>query len=256
MEAKGKPVFVTTLLLAAAFAQRASILDDAGQPLPIDAPAGTVLAFDSTKAERGPNTVSVMLPAGQGYSLKPVTDGILWIVEPPQFRANLKPSKDRATLYVATGLDEATLRVTQIVAKGDKADMQTVSVHIVGRTPPKPPDPPPVPVPTDPFFTALKAAFAQDTDQDKTKRADALAGVYKAAINEVVINEQAKELQQRIHKVADNLVGFGSLAKTRRALADELNRQVILTPDTVINADLQSKLQGQFGRFAKLLGAL
>lgn len=113
---------------------------------------------------------------------------------------------------------------------------------------------PPPPEPEDKFFSVLKDAYKWD---DGTReQADALAGVYSATCDAMKAGDKAGLLQEKMHKVADDLVGKDNLKKTRRKLADELNKEVPLTTGQVLDAATTSKLKAQFERYAGLLSKL
>lgn len=147
---------------------KASILLPSGEPVPSEVALGKLLVISGEKSERGPNTVSVLLTIGERTHLEKVRDGIIWIIDPPSFKApdQMSVSKDRLTLSVATGLEPTTLKITQIVAKGEAADVQTISIKIgLGpRPPPEPPVPPKPPEPKPPTpASGLKVLIVRET---------------------------------------------------------------------------------------------
>ncbi len=109
------------------------ITDTTGRPVTGAADIGQLLIISSAKSSHG----------GQVGSL-------LWIVDadPPAVLQSYT-SPDGQTLIVNTGLQKTTLRLMQIVAKGERAAYQRVLVKIgQGDIPPPGPEPGPQPQPT------------------------------------------------------------------------------------------------------------
>lgn len=133
-----------------------------------------------------------------------------------------------------------------------------ICIVMVGQGP-IPPGPNP-PTPTDPLYGKLKAAF--DIDPDTTNRIEntnKLAAVYRVASTGLA-NDPALTTYGVIHErlatlVASQLVPE-HLRGVRRAIADELNATLGVTPTTAMDAALRKKVSEQFARVATMLDAL
>ncbi len=130
-----------------------AITDTAGRPITGAAEIGQLLIVSSGKAVHGDQVGS-----------------LLWIVdaEPPAVLQSYT-SPDGKTLIVNTGLQKTTLRLMQIVAKGELAAYQRVLVKIgQGDIPPPGPEPQPQPDPTPtptPKATHLSLSVVYDPTQ-------------------------------------------------------------------------------------------
>lgn len=133
----------------------------------------------------------------------------------------------------------------------------TCKLIVEGPMPPAPPGPvPPRPPvdPTDPFYPTLKAAWLKDTG---TKDARGLAALYRQAQKTHLLTEKTVgEFSQKMHESVSALVGKDGMPGTRRALADEMNRNIKVKAADPMTPVLQGQFADQMNRFAGLVDAL
>lgn len=151
-----------TLLLCAAFSQKAVICNSDGNPAPVEVPLGEPLFLSSTKSEAGEKCVP------------------LWEIDPPERAERARFFDGGKSVVIGTGLKPVTITVRLIVAKGDNAAVSKVTIKAGGATPPGPePGPlPPGPAPPSKFGMDGIARNALLDVADASRRAD-LAKAYR-----------------------------------------------------------------------------
>lgn len=149
--------------------------------------------------------------------------------------------------------NKGTYTIKARVASGGKVACAICKVT-VGQPGPGPQPPGPGPSPTDPFWPVLKTAYEQETDREKVQL---LAGVYREGVKVTADTKIAtvKQLTAVLHSAAQSLLGDG-LAKTRRALADEINAKLPATDVTPLDDDSRKKYAALYERLAGLLERL
>jgi hypothetical protein len=139
------------------------------------------------------------------------------------------------------------------VCKSGKALCHANCEVVVGTGPPPPGPPDPPPTPTDPFFTALSAAWAADTDPAKEANRLLLEGMY--ATFEVIpagVNTYGDLFAKML---ADEKAALpaGALPAERKAIGAYLNANLPTAPGTTVDKALTAKV---FGQVANYLGEL
>ena len=145
-------------------------------------------------------------------------------------------------------------KVYAYTAVGNMPTDMVFTTVTVGTPAPVPPGPDPTPPgPTDPLWATLKAAF--DSEANKSQAAQ-LAAIYRQAGPTLAVAKTQGDLIATLHAGADSYVGKGTLPKTRRVLADELNAKVPATTTGPLTDALRQQYTAQFSRFAGLLEGL
>lgn len=146
---------------------------------PADSPDLPVARIDITDVRGNPITEQVepgrlILVSGEKAVHGEAEGSLLWIVEPSQIEYLV--SSDGKSLSLNTGMVETTLRITQIVAKGDRAAYLRTQIKIGNgdKPPPGPePNPNPNPAPVPPVVTdrVLTLSIVEDATQRTAKTA-------------------------------------------------------------------------------------
>lgn len=135
------------------------------------------------------------------------------------------------------------------LAEGSKG-----KVWVITSTGKIPPPPPPPPAPEDQFQLALRTAYA--ADGKPAVLAAQLAAIWRNA-GPTVNNQKfktAKEVLETMHTAAEALIEQ-ALPKTRRAIADELNR-TLTTNNLALTPENRAKILAQCQRVQAALEGL
>jgi hypothetical protein len=164
--------------------------------------------------------------------------------------------KDTKTAVV-TGTAPGAYRLLAYTSDKDGPSDPAVCTVTIGPPGPGPGPVPPQPTPTDPFTQALQAAYAKDTDANKSQEVQFLAGVYQGApalLTPDVTTAGAlfNKLMAAIHAPGVGLPK-GAIPQVAKVIDDDLSA----TFGTIATAPLDAaKAKAVFSKYAAALGTL
>lgn len=174
---------------------------------------------------------------------------------------DLLPQGNRAVVVTAPAKGRYELMAW--TARGNQPSDPATTVVVIGDVPPVPPGPgpkPPVPpdpppVPPDPFFAAVREAWAKETAADRDYQKDKLKAFYSTAQH--VAREPGLKTLSDLHAVLDQsgkqAFPEGTLAHVRGAVKAELQRLLPKEPNLPLDAALRDQCAAAFARVQKAL---
>lgn len=157
----------------------------------------------------------------------------------------------------AWGLTAGKFKV-HAVTSIDGTQKSACAVVTVGT--PVPPTPPTPPTPVDPFLATLQAAYTNDTDPNKQKNAQLLAGLYQTMstdiLNDTTTFKVVQDFVTVAHSTANTLIGAGGLPAVRKSIEGELNANLKLLPTAPLDTATRQNISKTFQRIGQDLSAL
>lgn len=165
----------------------------------------------------------------------------------------------RAFVLPTRGLSAGRYKFVAVGAGKGGEQAQEAFVVLVGDVPPVPP-PDPVPVPRDPLWPSMKAAYVADTTTaNKTPCALQLASVFKVAGTTTAYDpaiQSMGDLFTTISRASQALVPLPALQTTREVVGKELVAKLGSDATTALTPALRKAASEQFARMSGLYQAL